>query len=117
MQANTPKRAAVVSVANLDKTESMLTFLKSLKFVQELSKGVQSMKQFVYPSILQKQGIPAIKNAKTANICLQYQELSGVKLTYMLPMLNQQLRDSISVLGTGSKPFFSVVLCHSFQRC
>lgn len=70
----------------------MQTFLKSLKFVSELNKGVQGMKHFVYPSILQKQAIPAIKSSQTKNIMIHYQELTGIKLTVMLPVLNHQIR-------------------------
>lgn len=76
------------------------------------------MKLFVYPSILQKQAIPAIKHSKTKNIVLHYSELTGVKLTVMLPVLNQQLRQSVanSICDTP-KPLFSIFLCHSFVRC
>jgi superfamily II DNA/RNA helicase len=96
----------------------MLAFLKSLKILAELNKGVQSMKHFVYPSILQKQAIPAIKQAQTKNIIIYYQELTGIKLTVMLPVLNAQIRQAVqnSALDT-IKPLYTVVLCHSFIRC
>jgi len=98
----------------------MLAFLKSLKFVSELNKGVQSMKHFVYPSILQRQAMPAIKTSQTKNIVINYQELSGIKLTYLLPCLNNMIREAI--LNSVSeekdkKPFCMVILCHSFIRC
>jgi hypothetical protein len=50
------------------------------------------MKHFVYPSILQKQAMPAIKSSKTNNVIIHYQELTGIKLTVMLPILNSQIR-------------------------
>jgi hypothetical protein len=96
----------------------MLTFLKSLKILAELNKGVQSMKHFVYPSILQKQAIPVIKQAQTKNVIVYYQELTGIKLTVMLPILNAQIRQAVqnSALDV-SKPLYTIVLCHSFIRC
>lgn len=51
------------------------------------------MKHFVYPSILQRQAMPAIKTSQTKNIVINYQELSGIKLTYLLPCLNNMIRD------------------------
>jgi superfamily II DNA/RNA helicase len=96
----------------------MQVFLKATKLVTELNKGVQGMKHFVYPSILQKQAIPAIKHAKTKNIILHYSELTGVKLTVMLPILNQQLRQSVTnSISDTPKSLFSIFLCHSFIRC
>ena len=67
MKKNTP-----ITGGNLDRENSMLHFLKQLKFVTELNKGVQSLKTYVYPSILQKQAMPAIKQAPTPNIVLRY---------------------------------------------
>ena len=77
------------------------------------------MKHFVYPSILQKQAIPAIiKQAQTKNVIVFYQELTGIKLTVMLPILNAQIRQAVqnSALDV-SKPLYTIVLCHSFIRC
>ena len=39
--------------SNIDTSQSMQNFLKEAKILNELSKGVQSMKSFVYPSVLQ----------------------------------------------------------------
>jgi len=38
----------------------MSAFLKEAKVLTELSKGVQSMKQFLYPTLLQKEALPII---------------------------------------------------------
>jgi hypothetical protein len=73
----------------------MPVFLKQQRIVTELAKGVASMKQFIYPSILQKQAIPAIKQSQTNNVILHYQELSGVKLTVFLPILDDLLKTAI----------------------
>ena len=73
---------------NLDRTDSMQDFLKQQKVITELSKGVQSMKHYLYPSVLQKQAIDAIKKADTKNIIIHYQEMTGIKLTVFLPLLN-----------------------------
>jgi len=113
MKKNTP-----ITAGNLDRDSSMLQFLKSLKFVSELNKGVQSLKTFVYPSVLQKQAMPAIKQAPTPNIIINYQELAGIKLTFLLPLLNNLLRSAIeNSLGDAPKPLSLVILCHSFLRC
>jgi len=50
------------------------------------------MKHYIYPSVLQYQGIPAIKKADTKNVVISYQELTGIKLTVFLPLLNNQIR-------------------------
>lgn len=71
----------------LDKSSSMLNFLKGEKILNELTKGVQSMK-YVYPSILQKQAIPAFKDKKHANVIVRYREFTGIKVTVLLPLLN-----------------------------
>jgi len=39
--------------------------------------------------------------------------MSGVKLTTILPLLNGQIRASV----TASEPLYSLVICHSFARC
>jgi len=66
----------------------MTTFLKSLKLLKELNKGVQSMKTFLYPSVLQKQAIPALKKGTDRNVIIRYRELNGIKLTTLLPVLH-----------------------------
>ena len=113
MKKNTP-----ITAGNLDRETSMLQFLKSLKFVSELNKGVQSLKTYVYPSVLQKQAMPAIKQAPTPNIVINYQEMAGIKLTFLLPLLNNLLRSAIeNSLADSPKPMCIVILCHSFLRC
>lgn len=113
MKKNTP-----ITAGNLDRETSMLQFLKSLKFVSELNKGVQSLKTYVYPSVLQKQAMPAIKQAPTPNIVINYQEMAGIKLTFLLPLLNNLLRSAIeNSLSDSPRPLCIVILCHSFLRC
>ena len=76
------------------------------------------MKHFVYPSVLQRQAIPAIKSAQTKNILIHYQELTGIKLTVFLPVINAQMRQTIlNSVQDESKPLVTVVLCHSYMRC
>ena len=58
--------------SKLDRTESMQNFLKELKIITELTKGVQSMKSFIYPTILQKKAMPEVKNNKKKNIIIHY---------------------------------------------
>lgn len=76
------------------------------------------MKHFIYPSVLQNQAIPAIKKAETKNVVINYQELTGIKLTVFLPLLNNQIRQAVlNSVADSPVPLFSVVLCHSFPRC
>lgn len=123
LQNNTPlsttiKQTNAITAGNLDRTDSMQTFLKQHKILNELNKGVQAMKSFVYPSILQKQAIVAIKKSESKNIMICYQELTGIKLTVAIPILNALIRQSVQI-GFSDNPhsLFCVYLCHSFVRC
>jgi hypothetical protein len=119
-KTNTPTQAARIAAGNLDKTESMQDFLKSAKILNELKKGVQSMKHYLYPSVLQKQAIGAIKKADTKNVVIAYQEMSGIKITVFLPLLNDQIKCAVMNSGDTEqqhKPLYTLVLCHSFVRC
>ena len=95
----------------------MTAFLKSHKVLKELQKGVQLMKTFVYPSVLQKQAMPPLKNAKelTKNVIIRYREMNGIKLTVLLPTLHNQIKDSITAQANDptTPPVVSLVLCHS----
>lgn len=83
--------------ANLDTTTSFQAFLKETKILNELSKGVMSLKSFVYPSVLQKEAIPVLKKKKSSpNVIIRYSSMSGIKLTVLLPLLNQLIRDVAS---------------------
>ena len=53
------------------------------------------MKHYLYPSVLQKQGMEAIKESKSKIVLIHYQEMNGIKLTVFLPILNQQIRAAI----------------------
>ena len=68
----------------------MTTFLKGQKVLKELQKGVQSMKSFVYPSILQKQAMHPLKKASggAKNVIIRYREMNGIKLTMLLPTIH-----------------------------
>ena len=117
---NTTKSAssAYISAGNLDRTDAMAVFLKQLKIVSELNKGVKSMKRYVYPSILQKQAIPAIKSSDSKNVIVHYQEFTGVKLTFLLPVVDHLLKTAIAQeVEDSQKPLFVAILCHSYVRC
>ena len=44
--------------------------------------------------------------------------MSGIKLTLLVPVLNNQLRTVItSVTSSDDKPYYTLILCHSFGRC
>jgi hypothetical protein len=49
MKSNTPK---VLSSGSLDKSQGMQAYLKEQKIINELCKGVQGMKHYLYPSQL-----------------------------------------------------------------
>jgi hypothetical protein len=75
----------------------MQAFLKDAKILNELAKGVMSMKTFIYPSVLQKEAIPVLKKKnKSPNVIIRYSTMSGIKLTVLLPLLNQVIRDVVS---------------------
>jgi hypothetical protein len=83
--------------ANLDTSTSFSAFLKENKILNELSKGVMSMKTFVYPSVLQKEAVPVLKKKKKSpNVIIRYSSMSGIKLTVLIPLLNQLIRDVVS---------------------
>lgn len=97
----------------------MTAFLKEQKVLKELQKGVQSMKTFVYPSVLQKQAMPPLKKANGAkNVILRYREMNGIKLTVLLPTLHNQIKSSIMAQAADptSPPVASLVLCSSQLR-
>ena len=114
----------VIQSGLLDRSEAMVSFLKEQKFLKELSKGVQSMKTFVYPSVLQKQAIPALKKGAARNVIIRYRELNGIKLTVMLPMLHNQIKFAIleqakkleNPSADDDKVVVSLILCHSQMR-
>lgn len=101
--------------ANIDTSKSMASFLKEVKILNELSKGVASLKTFVYPSVLQKEAIPVLKTKKNANVILRYSSMSGVKLTVLLPVLNHLIREVAS--GADEDTHYLGILCHSARRC
>jgi hypothetical protein len=77
------------------------------------------MKHYLYPSVLQKQAIVAIKKAETKNVIIAYQEMSGIKITVFLPLLHEQIKRAVmnSAEEEAQKSLYTIVLCHSFVRC
>ena len=60
----------------------------------------------------------ALKNKKNQNVIIKYQEFNGIKLTVFLPLVNNQIRHSIteSFSSEGSPDIHSIVICHSKAR-
>jgi len=84
--------------------------------LKELVKGVASMSTaYVYPSVLQSAAIPVLKKNEKNSVIIKYSEMSGVKLTYVLPMINQQIKEAVA--SEDEKVLYSMVLCHSNARC
>lgn len=48
--------------------------------------------------IFQKEAIPVVKKAKSKNIIIKYSMMSGVKLTVLLPTLNQLIRSVVTTV-------------------
>lgn len=53
------------------------------------------------------------KKNKNMNVIIRYSSMSGIKLTVLLPLLNQLFRDVFS--STDSE--YLLILCHSAIRC
>ena len=106
------------AASNLDRQTSLQEFMQK-KFIIELKKGVASMHQFVHPTVLQSAAIPVIKKSDSKNIIVRYSELSGIKLTLLLPLVNQQIQHVIKQFqGDEKQPLtYSLFLCHTNQRC
>ena len=92
----------------------MQSFLKNAKILNELAKGVMSMKTYIYPSVLQKEAIPVIaKKKQNDNIIIRYSSMSGIKLTTLLPILHNLVK---TVFSDGNSHYIAI-LCHSSMRC
>jgi hypothetical protein len=70
----------------LDKSKIMNDFLKEQKMSKYLRKNIK----IDFPSVLQLNAIPIVKSEN--NIVIHYTPPSGVKLTYMLPMLTRAVK-------------------------
>lgn len=68
--------------------------MKKQKILKELSKGVSTLRTYLYPSVLQEAAIPILKketdlnSKKNKNIIIKYSEMSGIKLTVLVPILD-----------------------------
>lgn len=113
--------------ANLDRNQTMLKFLQEQKILNDLTKGVQSLKTVIYPSILQvpnfhfmfqKEAIPVLKKHQNKTVIIKYSPMSGVKLTFLLPLLNHLLRHVVSTVHNDkAKRHYLLILCNSTHRC
>ena len=131
---NTPKSQTLASAGTptiqsgqLDRTVGMQAMLKDLKFIKELNKGVQSMKHYLFPSMLQKQALEPLKQVKGAakNVIIRYREFNGIKLTVMLPVVNNMIKHACQEQALKLQTqedsddqglVCSFVLCHSQMR-
>ena len=106
-----------IQVANIDKSQSLQIWLKN-KFLKELLKGVSAMKQYIYPSVLQKECLMVLKKSDSKNVIIRYSPMSGIKLTLFLPIVNHQIKHVISKLQNESNTItYSMILCNSNARC
>ena len=100
--------------ANIDKSQNIQAFLKG-KVLKELGKGVAGMNGYIYPSVLQSAAIPVLKKNEKNSVIIKYSEMSGIKLTYLLPIMNQQIKEAVA--NDNDKVLYTMVLCHSMKRC
>jgi len=96
--------------ANIDKSQNIQAFLKG-KVLKELGKGVATLNGYVYPSVLQSAAIPVLKKNEKNSVIIKYSEMSGIKLTYLLPIMNQQIKEAVG--NDNNKVLYTMVLCHS----
>ena len=85
------------------------------KVLKELGKGVAGMNGYIYPSVLQSAAIPVLKKNEKNSVIIKYSEMSGIKLTYLLPIMNQQIKEAVA--EDDNKVLYTMVLCHSMKRC
>lgn len=74
------------TVLQLEKSQAMTTFMKTNK----VSKYLRESIQIDYPSVLQANGIPIIRDED--NVIIQYTSPAGIKLTYLLPLLTREIK-------------------------
>ena len=65
----------------------------------------------MYPSVLQSAAIPVLKKDEKNSVIIKYSEMSGIKLTYLLPIMNQQIKEAVA--NDNEKVLYTMVLCHS----
>lgn len=73
-------------IIQLDKSKPMNEFLKEQKISKYLRKNIR----IDFPSVLQLNAMPIIKNE--SNIVIHYTPPAGIKLTYMLPILTRAIK-------------------------
>jgi hypothetical protein len=73
----------------------MTAFLKDNKILNELSKGVMALKSFIYPSVLQKEAIPALKkkNKSSNQVRLDAKAEAGLAVEAELAREQAEARD------------------------
>ncbi len=67
----------------------MKDFLKEHK----VSKYIRNNVNIDYPTVLQKNVIPVIMDKKSGPVIIQYTPPSGIKLTYLFPLLSRAIKD------------------------
>lgn len=103
----------MLTAISLDRSTSMQNFLESTKILSQIHKGVSTLKEYLYPSVLQKQAIPLLKKSKFRKVLLEYSPMSGSKLTVLVSLLDWQTRQA----AKGEKSQCCVILCSSQARC
>ena len=74
------------NILQLEKSQAMDAFLKEHKISKYIRKNIT----IDYPSVLQANVIPVIKQEN--NVIIQYTPPSGIKLTYLLPLLTMAIK-------------------------
>ncbi len=92
------------------KRENMQDLLSSLGVHSALKKAAAS-EGLVYPSVLQRQLVPLLLKGEQKHILVKYEDAGGIKLGYLLPILN-----AILTKKEGEAQRFTVLLAHSKKR-
>lgn len=80
-----------------EKSSSMADFLKEAK----VAKGLRKNCQIDYPTVLQKNVIPVLKDKEAGPVIIQYTPPAGIKLTYLLPLLSKSIKEKRKVEKSG----------------
>lgn len=80
------------------------------------------MQTYVNPSVLQSAALPIFKKKKDKNMIIKYSEMSGIKLTVLVPLLDKQIKYAVSKFGSedgqsDAKIIYTLVICYSNGRC
>lgn len=60
--------------------------------------------------------MPVLKKSESKNIIIRYAEMSGIKLTLLLPIINKQMQHVIKAISEEedqAQVVYSMFICHT----